>query len=79
MNKTTAQIIVASVIVLVILNVILIGLIWDERKSKSPHERRPIEEVNAFIIREIGFDTQQAETFRTLSKKTPPDSKSKSK
>ncbi len=61
--------IVASVVVLSIINVVLIGLMWGERKSNRPFERRPVEEINAFIIREIGFDDQQAKAFKELSVK----------
>ncbi len=69
MTKTTAQIIIASVIVLVIINATLIALMWGERKSKGPPERIPIEEINAFIIKEIGFDQKQAEKFIEFSNK----------
>ncbi len=69
MNKTTAQIIVVSVIALVIVNITLLGLMWRDKKNYRPRERRPVKEINAFIIREIGFDRQQAEIFIELSNK----------
>ncbi|MEP1094700.1 MAG: hypothetical protein ABJG78_06290 [Cyclobacteriaceae bacterium] len=69
MKKSTAQIIVIAVIALIILNVTLIGLMWGNKKEHNPKERRPIEEINDFIIKEIGFNKQQAEAFVLLSQK----------
>lgn len=69
MKKSTARLIVIAVSVLIMLNVVLIGLLWTKKGQAKNELRRPIEEVNAFIIRELDLTKDQAKDFIEISKR----------
>lgn len=68
MKKTTARLIVITVSVLIVLNTVLIGLLWAKKGPAKQVDRRPLEEVNAFIIRELQLNEEQASAFIEISK-----------
>lgn len=68
MKKNTARLIVIAVVATIIINVILITMIWSKDSSSvSKKGPAPIEEINAYIIKEMGYDEEQAEQYKRIS------------
>ncbi len=69
MKKSTARLIVFAVVVMIALNGILIWTLLDDKSKSSQKERPPISELNDFIISEMGFDEEDAITFRKFARR----------
>ncbi|WP_462248050.1 hypothetical protein [Ekhidna sp.] len=67
MKKSAARLIVFAVVVMIALNGILIWTLWDDKSTNNRKERPPVSELNEFIIREMGFNDEEASTFRKFA------------
>lgn len=68
MKKTTARLIVLAVVVMIFLNGTLVLLLWTDKPSPTRLERPQVDEINEFIIREMGFDESTANKFIVISR-----------
>ena len=53
---------------MILINTVMIGLLWNKKDSRNKRQRSR-NEVNEFVIRELGFDDQQAKIFNELAQK----------
>ncbi|WP_436517466.1 hypothetical protein [Ekhidna sp. To15] len=67
MKKTTIRLIILAVIVMILLNGVLITLLWTKQSPDKGYQKTQITEVNDFIIRELGFDKETSESFRSIA------------
>ncbi|MEO9871098.1 hypothetical protein [Ekhidna sp.] len=63
MKTLTARLIVIAVIIMVLLNGGLLILLWNSQAAPNKRELPSIEEINNFIIVEMGYDNQTADAF----------------
>ena len=68
MKKHTARLIIIAAIITIVVNGILISMLWSKNAS-TPARPPAVEEINSFIIEEIGYDKAQAEQFREISQR----------
>ena len=66
MKKRTARLIIIAVIVTIVVNGALIIMLWSKDSSSIPSPP-VLEDINSFIIKEMAYDQDQANQFRSIS------------